>query len=566
MRQWLHLVQWDIRRLRVVLVGWFTIVAAYALVGFIRPLVAAEPSLAESAGVASGLLWLTMLLLTMAMVSFSVHGDPTVGTDAFWMTRPIRPLSLLASKLALLAAALLALPVLTEGILLLTNGMSLAVSTGVMLQSFFFRLIVMLFLILAAALTRNLPRFALLCGGAVLVVAAGLAAFVAIEVGDLGDDMPVRTNQAEESAGSSVVLTVLVAIAVLTTLAVQYTWRLRRRAVIVAVVTLVAAERAASLWPFEFLAVRRIVPAWAESPAALNLSVDVATISTNRPHAVFPGRSRWSTANGMLHISRPETGWMADVALRDAAVHLPNGPTLRSPAAWGSAPFLAGGPMRLEQHLVVRDLLGVRLLGNIAPAQPEELRRPETFPILFLMRQDEFAQHAGGRGSYHGRFDVSLTHFDIEGVLAIVPGATHRSGGYRLVIDRTITINGEPALVARETHASSIWDRRPWTRYSYYLRNRERQQAIEVSDYALHRGFALFRYLPMGNFSFGAGTDQFNGFSTQGVVLSFPPRYTPGAETLDIDDAWLAGAELVIVRQTQEGSVQRSLEIRDFPL
>lgn len=560
-----HLVRWDVRRLQIVLGVWTVVVAANALIGAIRPFVVADPSLAESAGVVSGLLWVMMPLLTMATVSFAIHGDSTVGTDAFWPTRPIEPLSLLASKLLVLSATLLALPALTEAALLLANDMSFNASAGVIAQSFSFRLIVMLLLALAAALTRNLPRFALLCGGAVLTVATIVATLLAIQVGRMDDEIPVRTEEGQESAGSLIVLTVAVAAAALITLAVQYVWRLRRRSVVVAAVSFVAAYVVSDAWPFEFLEVRRVVPAWAERPDALAISVETSTISTNRPAAVFPGRRiRWSTANGALQMSRPETGWMANVALRQATIDLPNGVTLRSPATWGSNALLAGGSMRLEQYLVLRDVLGVQVIANVAPAEPEEVR-PENLPVLFLMRQPEFSKYAGARGSYRGVFDVSLTHFAIDGVLPIAPGAVHRTGDYRLVLDRTITLNGEPAIVARESRASSLWDRRPWSMYMYYLRNRERGQAIEVNDFAIHGGFALFRYLPLGDFAVGTGGPA-TGFSTRGIVLSFPPRYNPRAEKIDIDEAWLAGAELVIVRQTQEGLVQRPLAIPDFPL
>jgi hypothetical protein len=69
---------------------------------------------------------------------------------------------------------------------------------------------------------------------------------------------------------------------------------------------------------------------------------------------------------------------------------------------------------------------------------------------------------------------------------------------------------------------------------------------------------------PGGHFSIGSADS--SGFSSRGMVLRFPPRHTPTAETLDVDDAWLAGAELVIVRRTEEGWIERTVEIPDFPI
>jgi hypothetical protein len=140
----------------------------------------------------------------------------------------------------------------------------------------------------------------------------------------------------------------------------------------------------------------------------------------------------------------------------------------------------------------------------------------------------------------------------------------HRNGAYRLVIDDVIALNGQAAIVARESRASSMWDRRPWTRYTFFIRNRTRQQAVEFGDYALPTGASLFRYLPIGDFGFGH--TEGGGFSSRGMVLSAAPRYTPRGERIDIDPEWLAGAELVIRRQTQEGTVERTLDLADFPL
>jgi hypothetical protein len=160
--------------------------------------------------------------------------------------------------------------------------------------------------------------------------------------------------------------------------------------------------------------------------------------------------------------------------------------------------------------------------------------------------------------------DVNLTQFAIHGVIPLRPGASHRNGGYHLVIDRMTTFDNEFAIVAREARATSMWERRPWARYAFYLRNRERDQAVAVNDYSLRGGFTLLQFLPIGHFSIGSADS--SGFSSRGMVLRFPPRYTPTAETLDVDDAWLAGAELVIVRRTEEGWIERTVEIPDFPI
>ncbi len=64
---------------------------------------------------------------------------------------------------------------------------------------------------------------------------------------------------------------------------------------------------------------------------------------------------------------------------------------------------------------------------------------------------------------------------------------------------------------------------------------------------------------------FGSSSSS-GGFSVTGQFIRFPPGYSSEKDRLDIDEAWIAGAEIVIVRATGEGSVSRPLEIPDFPL
>ena len=74
--------------------------------------------------------------------------------------------------------------------------------------------------------------------------------------------------------------------------------------------------------------------------------------------------------------------------------------------------------------------------------------------------------------------------------------------------------------------------------------------------------FVFGRFLP-----FSAGYSvQTSGFRARGLLIRFPPGYGVDGATLSIDDDWVAGAELFVVRATREGSVERTLDITGFPL
>ena len=72
-------------------------------------------------------------------------------------------------------------------------------------------------------------------------------------------------------------------------------------------------------------------------------------------------------------------------------------------------------------------------------------------------------------------------------------------------------------------------------------------------------------------FSFGihatGNTGAWSGFGARRLKVEFPPPYgLDERETLSLDDRWLEGAELVIVRATQARAFDRRLEIAGFPL
>jgi hypothetical protein len=559
-RMW-HLLAADLRRLRLVLAVWVMVVAANRLVEGGRAVFAADPHIRESFAVLASVLWLAELVLTFVLVSLVVHAHPTVGTDAFWLTRPIPRRLMLVSKLTLLGTALVVVPAIADAVLLAAHEMPARIAAGVVAQIASIDTVWLTLVLVAAALTANFARFALAIGGALLSFAVAIGVAMAVMMARLSD-APIGSEPNGADPTGLVVFNAGFVLAALAMLTVQYQSRSRRRSVAVGLAGVGAAFLVSWLWPVAFLSPRLIVPDWARDERILTVAVDTATISTNTQHMFFPEQHRqWSTVNGRVRVDGLQPGWTAAVAAREASVRLPGGPTLQS----------AGGPRstvawtdegEMQPPAALRSVLGVTTIAIASPPPPEA--RPENDPALFLMEQRELGRHAPATGEYRARIQVTLTHHAIDGTLALRPGATHQNGGYRLVLESLATMNGELSLIVRESRAASLWERRPWSFYSFYLRNRARKEAIQMRDYPLRGGFTLMQFLPFRGIS--VGQDYGNGFFTRAVALTFPPRYGPRAETLAADPAWLADAELVIVRQTEEGAVERAVAIPAFPL
>ena len=142
-------------------------------------------------------------------------------------------------------------------------------------------------------------------------------------------------------------------------------------------------------------------------------------------------------------------------------------------------------------------------------------------------------------------------------------GATHQDAAYRFVIQGVERSSASVSILARESDATSIFDRRPPSELSFYLRNAQASEAVAGLGRDPDEGFGPLMFLP---FSFSYGASRPWGFRMRSLVVRFPENYSTDGESLSIDDAWFQGAELVIVRATRAGSVERTLEIAGFPL
>jgi len=107
-----HILRKDLRRLRWPLMAWVLIVAGRMIVATTGAAAAfGNLGLQLAVDNLSVLVTVIDLLMLALIVSWLVHDEPLVGVDAFWLTRPIDPLRLMAAKLVFAAVFLVAAPV-----------------------------------------------------------------------------------------------------------------------------------------------------------------------------------------------------------------------------------------------------------------------------------------------------------------------------------------------------------------------------------------------------------------------------------------------------------------------
>ncbi len=149
-------------------------------------------------------------------------------------------------------------------------------------------------------------------------------------------------------------------------------------------------------------------------------------------------------------------------------------------------------------------------------------------------------------GTYRGEFAIALTQMAIAGTLPFTPGAAFRDRHMGFQIDDVLREDARLRIRGRMFTVRTLFDRTPGPSYKFFIRNRSRAEASELDFYQRPAltGWAL--------------VPRTSGFE---VFVAEPIFRWRDAGLPQLDETWLAEAELVIVRSTYRGSVLRTLEM-----
>ena len=165
-----HLVWHDIRALRLPLVAWLLILLVQAAVVAIGPGVI-DPE-ARGGGVQSfaGFLAGARLAFTILLTVLLVQRDSPVGTTAFWLTRPIQPAAMAASKLISAVLLLAALPAVVGWLLFTALGLPRGDVLAGVWQLVIEQIMVVGLSAMGASITATIPQFAVVAVAALLLI------------------------------------------------------------------------------------------------------------------------------------------------------------------------------------------------------------------------------------------------------------------------------------------------------------------------------------------------------------------------------------------------------------
>ena len=237
----LHLVRKDFRRIRVILAIWYPILILSVVLdakielfingrGPVQEVVtpsSAEFDVALDLVLAGLLVVFLDLLMRAAIVSKLVHEDATVGSTAFWLSRPITGGTLLASKAIILALSMIPAEILAQSAV--TSHLSGSASTS--LEVFLIPVNSTAVFMMLAALTSSLTGMAVLGGimagftwGAFLVLS-----WLAMPLVGGEDIVEVATRAVTQNSPWLLVLGVCVAV-----ICHQYLTRRTKRSLVIA--------------------------------------------------------------------------------------------------------------------------------------------------------------------------------------------------------------------------------------------------------------------------------------------------------------------------------------------
>jgi hypothetical protein len=183
-----HLLSADVRRFRLIAAALIVTTIAGATLDLAGPAVAGNDKQLAAIETSRSLIWLSNLLLFLAAAPLLIQTHALVGSDTFWMTRPIPWRSLLASKLVLLTIMIFVPAVVCEIVLMIVYDVTTLDIVYACIQLALWHALWMMAAVTAASLTRTLAGFAFLCGGTLLLVAVTVAVSAVMFIRDLAPE------------------------------------------------------------------------------------------------------------------------------------------------------------------------------------------------------------------------------------------------------------------------------------------------------------------------------------------------------------------------------------------
>ena len=541
-----HQLRKDLRHTRVLVGMWLVLVIArFALVGW-----NVDPGDAGMQSVFSMVSILTVIfgfLLILVLVPQVIHQEPLVGTLAFWFTRPLSRATLLGSKV-LFFALLVALPMIVQTIVFLTNGVTLHDVALAIPQLFLSQATWMLTLAALAVLTPSSGRF--IVTGAIVLVSVYIFEFIVqvarIFSGDLGQFQVAASLTSSRTIVSDLLLIGFASATVIN----QYLTRRTKRSIVLALAALISSQIVSLFWPLDFM---KPPVAITSDPGFHVEAIGTPSMVSNlnvSDQAAFRGGDPSKTVQGTLVIPGCPPGYLVKVNEINSTLKTADGHTIETTLPANFYAFNRPSRETIERALGDVPVLNMQGISNgISVA-------------LFAMSATTYRDVVSSELDYTGFVTGEVCKYASTAEIPVVKGGRFVQGSDRETISNVLeqgkgveiqmqkqSIN---LLFAPQPNQDRTNDFMSTGKVLYVLVNRKRHEAlIQKQDNSFFPNFNLEEIL-----------------SHQPVRIGFGPEDNDSQRALlpTLDKAWLADAMLVRLELAPVSLFSRTLAVPHFRL
>ena len=566
----IHMVGKDFRRLHLLfpIVGWWGLVI---LQGFLVATFARLPHYPPPADMMlefsiTLLAWLVALLkigLLVLIVSQLVQQDSTVGSTAFWLSRPISGKRLLAGKSLFLALTVILPAFLIEVLLLLLHGVTLYDTVRSIPQILLFQCLVLALLMMLAALTRNLPR--LIFVGILAVVGLFLVQYIfSVFLRWLGLYVfqaqqnalmqtiaaVVRRNRWDDSLYFSGLIGFLLFLLVVALVVVchQFLTRRTKKSMILASSVFPGVLVFITFWTWDFWPDEYPLYEGILDPEKVTARIQEKSLRIHRSHK--PGREEGWLLHGYVRVDNLPAGVAVLPGRFTASLFSTSGETLDLYRGSTSYAYRDLSP-RFQRYRegdldTKKAALLSQSLGGVDFLNSEQFRGKPHLELLWIS-QEIHSRYSGDEIVYEAKMHY-LVQRDAITRMRLEPGVRYDRGSDHAAILAVTSQNDAWIVHLSETsHKLTLDD---WTAVRYLLVNFSRKEAL----------FGRRSFGPDSLSSFLLFSDIYQLLEIRRPTLSFDSP----SETFSIDSTWLQGAELVRVETRDLGWFSKMIRIEDF--
>jgi len=508
--------------------------------------------------------WLNLgpdaLFLAVCLVAFVVvQADLTVGDRAFWRTRPIGPLSLLAAKILLLFLVFVAPAVLVNTYLAIALNTPWRVTLGIFLETTGFVALGALSAAFIASITRNLLQAAVAAVGASVVIAYSVALAAGTQTSNPNLALLPWALDQEYPGPRIVAAGFFGAIALALLLAHQFTTRRTFRTVMLIFVAVPVALLCTQLFPIDILSGPTRVAVrepGTEHFADAKIKFTGIPVVGYRSHMYLPKTSTQVKSLSIdvgANLEGVQIGRILDIESIDTLFKTKDGKeytfTPQRQRYW---------PVWSEDRLRSAICL---YLGLKNP--PPEKHDPNFGSLTLFELPETTAQSLAGKsGTLVATMTMSERSFSMETSLPTKEGAKWSHDGQAWVLYRILpNFNGPNILALDIRHYRATSMLVPEGEYRPdFIQNILNRGFVLVNE---QRGeYAIGRYMNNGRFG------EPGMLATEQLTIAFSELRTPNgvASISSIDAAWLAKAKLVILQSVRLQTFQKKLRIDDFEM